>query len=439
MVDTGKVARQGLVAVVGTLIVVGAACARRPPPPPSPPPAYRAVAVWVPGVAHPIVYLDQIGTVTGDSNGYAGFPSVPESLKVVPYLTITATGYHPYRVERVPLRPGNYQMNVGVELPPLQHTFVFLPRLVARGQFIGLENGQRFTAIEATDFALYEKHLKGINIDPVLKQRASLGYNMVRVFGTGTIPFPDEPMNLIPSLYGERYFTELPVFFQRLARQGLYAEFVAFAGHRSALPTKADELVYWTRLVEALRPITNVILEAVNEHDQLGNRVESLQELLRPVGILTSHGSSGVAGANGADPVMPYWDYISLHTNGVPEWQRKAGHNCMELSANTPCTANENTRAPDRFQSPALAFDAAAGAALLAAGSCFHSLNGRISRLWEGLELDLAKAWVDGAQSVPLACQAGPYVRRDDLLTPSLLRVYERRIGDPACIVRIRR
>lgn len=432
-----------IIVLVGFLVgmLIGSfGCVHRPPPPPPPP--VRAIAVWAPGVPHPVVYLDILGTVVGDANGYAGFPRVPESLKFVPYLTITAAGYQPYRVDHVPLKPGNYQMNVGVELPPMQRVQVILPRLVARGQFIGLENGQRFTVMEATDFALYEKHLKGLDIDSVLTQRAALGYNMVRVFGTGTIPFPEEPMNLIPSLYGDRYFTELPVFFQRLAQHGLYGEFVAFAGHRSALPTKADELAFWNRLVATLTPITNVILEAVNEHDQPGNRVEALQELPKPVGVLTSHGSSGIAGANGADPVKPYWDYLSLHTNGVLEWQRKAGHNCMELSATKPCTANENTRAPDRFQSPALAFDAAAGASLLAAGSTFHSLNGRISRLWTGLELDLAKAWANGAKSVPLACQAGAYrhdsAETDQEAREGLLRVYQRG-SDAACRVRIRR
>lgn len=50
---------------------------------------------------------------------------------------------------------------------------------------------------------------------------------------------------------------------------------------------------------------------------------------------------------------------------------------------------------------------------------------------------EVAAAWVAGARSVSVACQAGAYRRRDDLLTDDLLRVYQR--GDSGCIVEIRK
>lgn len=326
------------------------------------------------------------------------------------------------------------------QLRQARRQIVVLPRLVVRGQFFALDDGRAFTGIEATDFKLYQLHLDGVDIDPILAQRAALGYNMVRIFGMGPVTFSNgDSIRLIVSEYGERYWTEMVPFFHRLARHGLYGEWVAFIGNREIVGVEA-QLAHWRRLITTLTPISNVIVEAMNENDQ--HPLDALHQLPRPAPpLLASHGSNGLAGANGALPVMPYWDWTGLHQNGVFEWPRKVGHNNWELWGG-PSLGNENTRAPDQFQSPAQAFDAAAGAALLSAGSCFHSVSGRISALWSGLELELARAWANGAKSVPLACQSGPYIHRMDLERPEDQvrggRIYERRTGDPACIVTIR-
>jgi hypothetical protein len=162
----------------------------------------------------------------------------------------------------------------------------------------------------------------------------------------------------------------------------------------------------------------------------------------RPTGVLASHGSNGSQAA----PVMPPWDYGTFHTNGSSEEQRKVGHNAQEL-APVPVLTNETSRYPEDgmwvgaslARQQQLAHDAAAGAALLAAGSCFHSVSGKSSVLWSADELVVARAWAAGARSVDLACQAGPYVHREDLEGPNDLRVYERPVAGHGCIVRIRK
>jgi hypothetical protein len=99
-----------------------------------------------------------------------------------------------------------------------------------------------------------------------------------------------------------------------------------------------------------------------------------------------------------------------------------------------------HTRFCDNDSSINRAYDAAAGAALLAAGSAYHSVSGKSSVLWQGCELDAAHAWAAGAASVPLEFQAGRYIHRDDLEGPNDLRVYERRLSDGrGYIVRIRK
>ncbi len=79
--------------------------------------------------------------------------------------------------------------------------------------------------------------------------------------------------------------------------------------------------------------------------------------------------------------------------------------------------------------------DSAAGAALLCAGSCFHSVQGKTSQVWDANTEAVARAWAAGARSVDLSQQHQPYVHRSDLETPELLRVYQR----GTCIVEIRR
>lgn len=176
-------------------------CRHQPPAPPAPPPV-RAVAVWAPGVPTPLVYLDQIGTTTGDANGYAVFARVPEALTVVPYLTITAEGYRPYRVDNVLLKPGNYQMNVGYELPPMVkvhgHTGEAGPIRVSGAEFV-TEGGAIWHARSATAFLLFDRYQKGEHIEPQLQWYVDHGRNMVRVFVVWAPRSPNPDLSKLPA------------------------------------------------------------------------------------------------------------------------------------------------------------------------------------------------------------------------------------------------
>ena len=305
-----------------------------------------------------------------------------------------------------------------------------MPRIQAKGQAFKLEGGADFTAIEASDFALYQKHLNGDYIIAILQQRQQLGFNMVRVFG-----MYNNPAGLghfIASDYGDRYFTELPKFAKLLSKYKLYVEFVAFADTTTAMPSQAQQLAHWDNLIKAAQPITNIIVEAVNEADQPINRTDSLAVLPRPTGVFSSHGSNG----SQAWPVAPYWDYVTFHTNGAPEWPRKVGHNCMEIWSG-PCLSNETTRATDEYNNPDWAYDAAAGASLLAAGSAFHSVSGKSSSLFTAAEAVIAGAWVNGAMSIPLSCHVSQYKHLQDAEGTQYSRVYQNG-DDPQCVARIR-
>lgn len=373
-------------------------------------------------------------SIPGVNNGTGRIMfTIPQS---IPYpdwgyvATFKLDGYKDYVLRVIPKNAQSYDI-------VMQKLVVGLPRLFPNGQFFIKETGERITIIQCSDFGLYPLFLAGQDIRPKLKQRSDIGFNCVRNFGIG-FPFDQHP----DDYPNDKFYTELPQYASLLAEYGLYFEFVAFAGIRR-IPKASDQLNYWNKLVSALQPITNVLLEAVNENDVPANTVSTLQVLPRPVGVISSHGSNGKnpGAPNANPPVSPFWDYATFHHNDEFEWQRKVGHNSMELW-NGPTLANENTRAADRFQSANLAYDAAAGASLLCAGSCFHSVQGKTSELFTGLELELAKAWVAGAKSVPTYCQMGGY--RHDAIhiqmenDENLMRVYQRG-NDNACLVKIRK
>jgi hypothetical protein len=309
-------------------------------------------------------------------------------------------------------------------LPPTppEPEFVPLPRLTIRGQFFALETGDPFTAIQASDFNLLNRWQHGEDIEPVLMQREAAGFNLLRVW---------TKYDLASAKIGtflDLDYAVIPGFLDVCARAGLYVEFTAY--------TSTPDPLHWDRLVAACAGCTNVLLELINEADQPANTMD-LSPYAWPAYVPAAHGSNGAE----AWPVTPHWSYATFHTNGASEEQRKVGHNAMEIWSG-PTLTNETSRYPDVgmwgysqdgkwIQHPLerqkqLAFDSAAGASLLCAGSCWHSVHGKTSELWDANEFAVAQAWAAGAKSVPLEANPGPYQHRTDLETPDLLRVYQR-------------
>jgi hypothetical protein len=268
---------------------------------------------------------------------------------------------------------------------------VVLPRLCVNGHVFALETGQPFTAIQCSDFNLLNRWQHGEDITPVLAQRRDVGFNMLRVWTLYAL----DAANI--GTFLDIDYARIPAFLRVCASYGLYVEFTAY--------TSIERTTHWNMLVAFCRASTNVLVELVNEGDLPVNQI-NMSQYVRPSGVLASHGS---AGSQTVPPWEP-WDYGTLHYNDASEWWRKTAHNPMEDFADVhhrPAIANENTRYPDRDASLAHAYDAAAGAALLTAGACFHSVSGKSSVLWAGVELDAARAWAEGARSVPLAVQHG--------------------------------
>lgn len=300
-----------------------------------------------------------------------------------------------------------------------------------------LETGERWTAIECSDFALLQHFLEqGSDATrPVLEERAAVGFNLLRVWTAfwGGPTFTAEIGRLYPPEHPEMY-ERLPDFLALCASYGLYVELTAFCA--DVVPG------HWEALGAVLPLCTNVLVELVNEHGAYPSNLNP-QQFAPLTGVVCSHGSS----ASQAVPVRPWWDYETSHWVNVFEWQRKTGHNSMEFSqgadqlpaSHVPCLANENTR-PDQDGNINHFHDAAAGAALLCAGSGFHSPSGKKSALFDARDRAFAEAWVAGCRSVNLDYQDGRYHHPIELEGPDDLRVYQRILADgSAFAVRIRK
>jgi hypothetical protein len=377
-------------------------------------------------------------------------------------LIITAEGYYEFGEDFV-LTPATrvHQVSLLPRPPP----FVPLPRLVTRGEFFGLETGERFTVVGTSDFNLLNRYLSNEDIEPILAQRehpdpthpTAPGFNWLRVWTLFDFACPADAQGHTDCGIGKGMtlanhpdmYERIPAFLRLAAKHHLYVEFTAFIG---GLPQDGYYPGHWQRLQDAVRGETNAVLELVNENDQ---HPIDLSPFAQPVGILSSRGSNGSehppvgmgrSVETPTDPqhwivTQPPWGFLTSHTNGAFEESRKVGHVCMEYAdtARVPCVGDETSRVTDQYNSPQRAFDTGAGCALLSAGCTLHSISGKNSTLWIGDELANAIAWAAGEHSIDLACQPGPYVHRQDLEQSTDLRWYERPVAGHVCTAQIRK
>ena len=279
---------------------------------------------------------------------------------------------------------------------------------------------QRFTIIQASDFNLLNRSEAGEDIGPVLEQRAACGFNYLRVWTAYNI---DRIGRLIPRERPNLY-AHIPDFLQAAANHGLYVELTIGTGPWAGIfDTDDQKFEHSNKVKAACEGVSSVSIEEINEANNPPNQPWPVDRAVRPSG-LASHGSNVID----SDPVTPVWNIAGFHPGPDP---RKVGHNAMERADifHIPIWSGETVRYPDNDSSEVHAFDAAASAALLCAGSCFHSVNGKLGQLWQGQELACAKAWARGALSVPLEFQAGSY-QRIDPNPPGVVRIYRRVLPD---------
>ena len=311
--------------------------------------------------------------------------------------------------------------DVDVALPPI---WVPQPRLTTTGQFYYRDN-QPFTIIQCSDFQLYERYLRGENISAVLSDRRDLGFNTLRVWLLNTSVCTIQPKDF-PAFY-----SSLGPFLDLCDSYGLYVELTVFTQTETLMPSLAEQQAHYDQTVQAVGA-RFCFIEGANEYDQHDNAFNENLNLWRPSGAIFDLCRASMGADSWAcEPVI---DSTRYHSNDTDEWQRRCAHNGMEMgdAFGRPNVANENTR-PDRDPNTQHHYDAAAGAALLSAGSCFHSESGKYSRVLTGIDQLCGQAWVAGAKSMDLSQRIYGYVHRTDLESADVLRAYQR----GSCIVLI--
>jgi hypothetical protein len=363
----------------------------------------------IPGAS---VTLDHAAVgVAADASGNAVFPNLPAGRYTV---CAKADGWKEFCAEHGVPADGDVFLALDRDIR--------VPLIAVSGKYF-TDHGEPWTEIETSDFSLYKRFLDGENIDAVLADRRDVGFNTLRVWLLNTSVIPG---GLQPKDYPQ-FYSSLPAFVDLLGAHGFVVELTAFTQAPLLMPSVTDQRAHWQRTQDAIRGKPNVLLELVNEYNHGGSAPDNAPDRvlwsMRPAGIIASSGSADADDA----PPEPVWDYVLYHSNGLDQFQRKVGHNAMEYADKygVPAVANENTRYPDQDASEAHAFDAAAGGALLSAGSCYHSNAGKFSRVY-GDERRFAVAWVAGATSVPLAVQRGQYLHRADLEDAGAIRVYQK-------------
>lgn len=368
---------------------------------------------------------------------------------VPPEITGGATLYYQQKRKsfRVIVPPGEGSWEAGLPpcLPPeyegdggqvaLVYTpSVFtLPTLEVRGRFFW-QSGHRCFLNGATGFNAYARFLdEGPDaIRGFLFQRQSLGFNAIRIWTAFHIP---NIGRLIPREHPD-YYERIAGMDSLCAEYGQYPYWTCYAGaNAETLGTQNDMIAHQLRLQEAISPFA--LLDLHNEFDNPLNGASQFIGPTPPSSVLWSQGSN----VQDVDPPTPLGRFYARHP-GATEQQRKIGKQNIDYANERnvwiPGVDDETNRMEPHNVNVTHLYDGAACGAFFCAGAFYHSAQAKIAVEWSGPELDGARAWCQGAASVPLdIAQEGLYFHRVEQETPEIIRVYEKILNGRSHVLKI--
>ncbi len=133
------------------------------------------------------------------------------------------------------------------------------------GRFFKDDLGQRFQWRGCDGFDLLAKYLRGEDITLILKQRADMGFNVLRVFRFAA---PPNAFALDPADHPD-YFAQLRPFMDLLASYGLRAELTA-GDAQNIMPNQQDQQRHLNEVCAALQGQVNLFIETCNEPKKNG-------------------------------------------------------------------------------------------------------------------------------------------------------------------------
>jgi hypothetical protein len=333
------------------------------------------------------------------------------------------------------------------------------------------EDGSTFPWVGCSDFALFARYARGEDIAPILDERIALGFNLLRVFGMFDRfgiggPQASGLGEFTPATTPD-YYRKLRAFIDTTQARGLRVEFVYFADADARpdstgglMTDRASRQAHIDAVRAALMGTWGVCHEIANEAFKNFEDAESYT--LDPALGLRAYGTKLPDGD--IPTVWPILDYLTPHDHErKDEWPRTVrGYGEIVDALRVPVVADEPMGFAEIFRPGSRATSAddaawfAAGMAMFASGSTFHSDDGVASRLFSPVQKEAAKAWAWAARWVPPEAQLAPYQRGGDCGTAGIgampvehcdletngtsraLRTFAKTVNGVAYVIRIR-
>jgi hypothetical protein len=178
------------------------------------------------------------------------------------------------------------------------------------GTYLRNPDGSRFASRRVDGFLDYKIFLDGgpDALRPLLVQAQDLGANGRRMFPhkvAGADGYPE----FNPAAYGDRYWQEIPAYFDLNAQYGQDVDVPVLtdSGYRGWSLAQCQD--FWARWNQVTAPISNKWISLTNEFDHGGNLVGSPNDYARPNDPLVSQGSA----VSDAPPPRPGWGRREFH------------------------------------------------------------------------------------------------------------------------------
>lgn len=274
----------------------------------------------------------------------------------------------------------------------------------------------------------------------MLAQRQALGFNAIRLWSAYNIALIGR---LIPREFSDFYSRIVPGVSSLCAEYGQYPYWTGLTGPYSVTLGGMPEIAAHDQAMQdALSRIPFALYDRRNEYSKDVNQID-----MAKMGPLWLPMASQGSGQQDEDPPTPYGRFAARHPAGS-EQQRKVGKQGWDsqnlLGSNIPWVDDEVLRyEPGGENRYAVAEDSGQMGAGFIAGAFFHSSQAKLGIEWTANgELVSATGWCAGvarvvAQGLDIV-QDGAYLHRTDLETASIIRAYERRLGDRSVILTAR-
>lgn len=277
-------------------------------------------------------------------------------------------------------------------------------RLRVEGKTFRDESGALWMWRGCTDFMAFARFLNGEDIDRLLTERIQVGCRLLRVLGMAHhIPEDLRLPDFTPKTFGERYWSGLSAFADKLAGRGLRFEFVVFADAQLLMPRVADQRAHLARVASTLASKWNVVGELANEWPKNGVDPGRFE---KPAGLLWSRGS----GLGEQRPFVPVWDWVGHHGDRGDHWFADETARDIRDGLGVPVIQDEPVGAgeaaePGRRDNVPDRFRWAGALWAFSGGATFHSAAGIASEPYGPVQKTSAVAFFEGLRAIPADAQ----------------------------------